>query len=142
MRDIAFRSARATLPFGGRILSLCTMTMALAGCAAGREDSSARGDRWVVVFARPADTLFLDTESIVRVREDVYRAWFRSTRNPVLVREETDCTQRRTRSVGTRDTADLTAVAAAPGPWEELPPGSRGEAYVSKLCEIAPRMTK
>jgi hypothetical protein len=126
------------------MLSLWMTTIALAACSADDPPPIVRDDpdRWMAVFAAPTDTLYLDVTSIVRVRDGVYRAWFRSTRNPQFVREETDCTHRRSRTVSVRDTADRSAVVASPGPWEEMPPGGRGEAYMRRLCEIAPRRTR
>ncbi|HEX6374034.1 MAG TPA: hypothetical protein VF006_34220 [Longimicrobium sp.] len=145
MRDAPLPLSRGSLPrAGGRILSAWMMAMALAACAADEPPPIVRddADRWIAVFAAPTDTLYLDTASIVRVREGVYRAWFRSTRNPQFVREETDCTQRRSRTISLRDTADRSAAVPSQGPWEELPPGGRGEAYLVRLCEIAPRRTR
>jgi hypothetical protein len=120
------------------------MTISVAGCSTDDPPPIVRDDpdRWMAVFAAPTDTLYLDVTSIVRVREGVYRAWFRSTRTPQFVREETDCTQRLSRTVSVRDTADRSAIVSSPGEWEELPPGSRGEAYMRRLCEIAPQRTR
>lgn len=120
---------------------LCVIACALAACTGQDQSTSGQreGDRWMVAFAGPADTLYLDTASILRVGEGRYRAWFRSTRTGKLVREETDCTQMRSRSLTESDSNDLTAVEPKEGPWVELPPGSRGEAYVRTLCRVAPR---
>lgn len=137
MPDTAFRQSTTRWT-----LFVAVAACVLAACTAQDQSGSGQrgGDRWIVAFSGPSDTLYLDTASILRVGEGRYRAWFRSTRTGKLVREETDCTQMRSRSLVMSDSNDLTAVAPADdSPWEELPPGSRGEAYARTLCRIAPR---
>lgn len=123
------------------LLPLALMAVALAaGCSEDRDPSGQTdANGWLVAFAAPTDTLYLDTASIARVGDGVYRAWFRSTRNPQLMFEETDCTRRRTRPIATADTRDR-AIVTAEGPWEEVS-GGRSGAYLRTLCDIAARRT-
>jgi hypothetical protein len=120
------------------VLALC---VALGACSRGDTSASPRTDAngWVVAFAAPTDTLYLDTVSIARVGEGVYRAWFRSTRNPQQVQEETDCVRRRTRQVALSPADDRSVVKHEETQWEEVPATGRSAAYLRTLCEIAPR---
>ncbi len=115
--------------------------VALGACSRGDKPASTRTDAkgWVVAFAAPTDTLYLDTASIAPAGEGVYRAWFRSTRNAHLVQEETDCARRRTRQVGLSPVSDRSVVKQDETPWEEVPSTGRSAAYLRTLCEIAPR---
>ncbi|HEV3051134.1 MAG TPA: hypothetical protein VGX50_12545 [Longimicrobium sp.] len=115
--------------------------VALGACSRGDTSASIRTDAngWVVAFAAPTDTLYLDTASIARVGQGVYRAWFRSTRTPQQVQEQTDCVRRRTRQVALSTVDDRSVVRHEETPWEEVPATGRGAAYVRTLCEIAPR---
>jgi hypothetical protein len=124
-----------------RLFPLGMIAIALAAACSGDGDVSGRTDAngWLVAFAAPTDTLYLDTASITAVGDGVYRAWFRGTRNPELNLEETDCTRRRTRSIGTANASDRSIVTAE-GAWEEVR-GGRSGAYLRTLCDIAPRQT-
>ena len=115
----------------------------LGACSRGDVSASTRTDAngRLVAFAAPTDTLYLDTAGIARAGDGVYRAWFRSTRNPQQVQEETDCIRRRTRQVALSPVDDRSVVRVRheKTPWEEVPATGRSAAYQRTLCEIAPR---
>ena len=119
--------------------------MALAA-ACSRDEASAPAptdaNGWMAVFVAPTDTIFLDTASIARAGDDLYHAWFRSTRNPGAIHEETDCARRRTRSIGSSPLLDRSVVRHEDGAWEEVPSTGRSAAYFRSLCDLAPRLAE
>lgn len=115
-----------------------------AACAHDQASAPAPTDAngWMAVFTAPTDTIFLDTASIARAGEGVYRAWFRSTRNPGAVHEETDCARRRTRSIGSSPVVDHGVVRHEDGAWEEVPSAGRSTDYFRTLCGLAPSLAE
>jgi hypothetical protein len=127
-----------------RILIPALCVALAAACSRDQSAAPAPTDAngWMAVFVASTDTIFLDTASVARAGEGVYHAWFRSTRNPGAVHEETDCARRRTRSIGSSPLLDHRVVRHEDGAWEDVPSTGRSASYFRNLCDRAPTLAE
>lgn len=116
-----------------------------AGCSSDEASAAPAptdANGWMAVFVASTDTIVLDTASVARAGEGVYRAWFRGTRNPDFMQEETDCARRRTRPIGSSPVLDRGVVRHQDGAWEAVPSTGRSADYFRNLCDLAPTLAE